>query len=100
MATLSLRDCYSILGVGPTASLQEVKTSYRALARRYHPDLNPNNQTAAAQFHAIQSAYEMLHDRLSQAQPKLRKEPAPRTVTPNVAYSAFVDGLMGFNPQR
>ena len=38
---MELLDCYRLLGLTPQASLAEVKTSYRRLARRLHPDLNP-----------------------------------------------------------
>lgn len=97
----TLRDCYTLLGVGPKASFHEVKASYRVLARRYHPDLNPNDQTCEEHFKAINAAYEMLSQWFSEVQPQISSSsPAQRMVVPNAAYNAFVDGLMGFTNQR
>ncbi|MBZ0308928.1 MAG: DnaJ domain-containing protein [Anaerolineae bacterium] len=53
---------YSILGVSPDASPEEIKTAYRRIARRLHPDANQGNPGAATQFADITSAYEMLLD--------------------------------------
>jgi len=55
-------DFYVILGLGPTASLPEVKRAYRRLARRFHPDINPGDHDAAERFKEILSAYETLSD--------------------------------------
>lgn len=52
---------YYILGVSPTASGDEIKKAYRALAMRHHPDRN-TQAGAVARFNAIQSAYELLSD--------------------------------------
>jgi Ca-activated chloride channel family protein len=55
------QDLYAVLGLSPTASLQDVKSSYRAAARRFHPDIN-SSEGAAIQFREIISAYETLSD--------------------------------------
>ena len=55
-----MKDYYKILGVKPSASLQEIKKSYRALAFRYHPDKNPGDELAEAQFKECQEAYATL----------------------------------------
>lgn len=55
-------DYYKILGIDKTASAKEVKDAYRKLARKYHPDLNPNNQDAKANFQQINEANEVLSD--------------------------------------
>src|SRR5438045_8592677 len=55
-------DLYSILGVERGASLAEIKRAYKRLARKYHPDINPGDRTAAAQFRQIAEAYETLSD--------------------------------------
>jgi molecular chaperone DnaJ len=55
-------DFYAILGVKPGAKLVDVKRAYRRLARRYHPDINPGDQTAAMQFRQITDAYVTLSD--------------------------------------
>lgn len=56
------RDYYEILGVPRNAKEDEIKKSYRKLARKYHPDLNPNNKQAEEKFKEIQEAYEVLSD--------------------------------------
>ena len=53
-------DFYVILGVGREASPSEVKRAYKRLARRYHPDINPGDQEAAAFFRRATEAYETL----------------------------------------
>jgi curved DNA-binding protein len=59
---VKFRDYYEILGVGRTAKEEEIKKVYRKLARRYHPDLNPNNKQSEEKFKEIQEAYEVLGD--------------------------------------
>ena len=53
---------YEILGVGRSAGDEEIKRAYKALARRYHPDLNQNNPQAEAVFKSVTRAYEVLTD--------------------------------------
>ncbi len=55
-----MKDYYKILGVKPSASSQEIKKAYRALAFKYHPDKNPDNKLAEAQFKELQEAYSVL----------------------------------------
>jgi molecular chaperone DnaJ len=61
MAT-GTRDYYDTLGVGKTASQDEIKKAYRKLARKYHPDANPNDPKAEEKFKEVSSAYEVLSD--------------------------------------
>jgi molecular chaperone DnaJ len=56
-----LENPYNILGVSPTASTDDIKKAYRALAMRHHPDRNPNSN-AEVRFNAIKKAYELLSD--------------------------------------
>lgn len=55
-------DFYIVLGLSRNASLSDIKRAYRRLARRYHPDINPGDGRAAAQFREIVAAYETLSD--------------------------------------
>jgi molecular chaperone DnaJ len=55
-------DLYVILGLAHGASESDIKRAYRRLARRYHPDINPGDRTAAARFRQIVEAYETLID--------------------------------------
>jgi DnaJ-class molecular chaperone len=56
------RDYYKILGVGRTASEKDIKSAYRKLARKYHPDVNPGDKAAEDKFKEIGEAYEVLSD--------------------------------------
>ncbi|SCU78169.1 LAFA_0A05292g1_1 [Lachancea sp. 'fantastica'] len=56
-----LKDPYSTLGVGKTASSSEIKKAYYKLAKKYHPDINKAND-AQQKFHDLQNAYEILSD--------------------------------------
>lgn len=55
-------DYYQILGIKKNASAADIKKAYRKLARKYHPDLNPNDQEAAEKFKQINEANEVLSD--------------------------------------
>jgi curved DNA-binding protein len=59
---VKFRDYYEILGVPRNAKEDELKKAYRKLARKYHPDLNPNNKQSEEKFKEIQEAYEVLSD--------------------------------------
>jgi molecular chaperone DnaJ len=80
-------DYYEVLGIERSASAAEIKKAYRKLARKYHPDVNPDNAEAEKKFKEIQEAYAVLSDA------EKRKQ-----------YDTFgrVDGIpdMGFDPFR
>lgn len=55
-------DYYNVLGVDKNATAAEIKKAYRKLARKYHPDINPNDNEAQAKFQQINEAHEVLID--------------------------------------
>lgn len=59
---MSDRDYYEVLGVSKSASADEIKKSYRKLAKQYHPDANQDDPSAQAKFSEITEAYEVLSD--------------------------------------
>lgn len=59
---MAKRDYYDVLGVSKTASNDEIKKAYRALAMKYHPDRNPNDKAAEEKFKEVQEAYDVISD--------------------------------------
>ena len=74
---MNRRDCYEVLGVGRTASEKEIKSAYRKLAKKYHPDANQNDKTAEDKFKELSEAYEIL------------KDPEKRKLYDRFGYDAF-----------
>jgi len=62
MSSTDFKDYYAILGLNKTASSDEMKKTFRKLARKYHPDMNPGNKEAEARFKEVNEAYEVLSD--------------------------------------
>jgi len=59
---LDFKDYYKVLGIEKTATADDIKKAYRKLARKYHPDVNPNNKEAEQKFKEINEANEVLSD--------------------------------------
>jgi molecular chaperone DnaJ len=83
---MAKRDYYEILGVARTASDGELKSAFRKLAMKYHPDRNPGDHTAEIRFKEINEAYEIL------------KEPNKRAAYDRLGHAAF-DGNMSAGAQ-
>ena len=56
------RDYYEVLGLGKNATDAEIKSAYRKLAKKYHPDLNPGDKTAEEKFKEVNEAHDILSD--------------------------------------
>ena len=57
------RDYYEVLGIGKNATDAEIKSAYRKLAKKYHPDLNPGNKEAEEKFKEVNEANDVLSTR-------------------------------------
>jgi molecular chaperone DnaJ len=79
------KDLYSILGVSRTASTEEIRSAFRKLARKHHPDVNPGNPKAEERFKELAAAFEVLSD-------PMKRE----------AYDQFGEASLegGFDPER
>src|SRR6476660_4726853 len=90
-------DFYILLGLERAASVGDIKRAYKRLARKYHPDINPGDRLAAAQFRQIAEAYETLvdPDRRSRydatGSAMVPPEPSPYSFE-GVAFSVSVSG--------
>lgn len=63
-----VRNLYEVLGVSKTATSAEIKSQYRKLARKYHPDLNKDDKNAAEKFKEVSQAYDILGDKAKRQQ--------------------------------
>src|SRR5439155_451882 len=84
MATTNKRDYYEVLGVGRSATEEEVKRAYRKLAVQFHPDKNPDDPHAEEKFKELGEAYDVLMD------------PDKRAAYDRFGHAAFTPGGVGF----
>ena len=72
------RDPYQVLGVSPNATEDEIRQAYRTLAKKYHPDLNPNDPAAAQKMNEVNEAYDKIKNpqayRQQQAQQQYQQQ--------------------------
>lgn len=73
MQSYKNKDYYIILGIKPSATLKEIKSAYRLLARKYHPDVNKGNKLSEEKFKEIGEAYSVLSDEKKRKQYDLLK---------------------------
>jgi len=84
-----MKELYEILGVSRTASQDEIKKAYRKLARKYHPDSNPDDKQAEERFKEVSAAYDVLGD------------PEKRQQYDTLGSRVFSgDGAGGFDPSQ
>ena len=78
-------DPYKVLGVSPDASDEEIKKAYRRLAKKYHPDLNPDEPVAAKKMQEVNAAYEQIKN--------------PEKANPSGSnYGGYSGGYGGYDP--
>ena len=91
------KDYYNILGVKKDAKADEIKKAYRRLARKHHPDVNPNDKASEDKFKEVQEAYDILSD-------EKKRKVFDRfgyyadNLDPNSSYSTGAGGANGVNP--
>jgi DnaJ-class molecular chaperone len=107
-----MTDPYEVLDVPKNASIQDIKKSYRKLAKKYHPDLNPGNKEAEKKFKAISHAFDQIgtvesREKFDQEQKEFRRAPqgerpfenGPFTFDSDVDSSDFFENLFGQRPR-
>ena len=87
---MTKRDCYDVLGIKKSATDKEIKSAYRKLAKKYHPDANPGDKRAEEKFKELSEAYDIL------------KDPEKRKLYDRFGHAAFDETMAGqgaYGPQ-
>jgi molecular chaperone DnaJ len=92
---MTTRESYRILGVSSKAEVAEIRRRFRALAQKYHPDLNPNNPEAAAQFRRVVEAYEKVQAHLARTPRDEKRYYRSRPTT----RQEFFEEILGLAPE-
>ena len=92
------KDYYAVLGVAKNATDKEITKTYRKLARKYHPDTNPNNTSAEEKFKDISAAYDVLGDESRRKEYDEVRRAGPSAFGMNGARGAGHGGFSGGQP--
>jgi molecular chaperone DnaJ len=93
-------DLYVVLEVGRAASVSEIKRSFRRLARRYHPDINPGDRRAEERFKRISEAYDILSDPPKRQFYDVNGFYSEGVLEPNLSNASWGFGFQGFDFSR
>lgn len=89
------RDYYEVLGIQKGASADDIKKAYRSMARKYHPDLHPDDKDCAEKFKEVNEAYEVLSD---PSKKERYDQFGHAGVDPSYGGGGYGGGAGGFNP--
>jgi DnaJ-class molecular chaperone len=95
-----MRDPYEVLGVPRNASAEDIKQSYRKLAKKLHPDLNPGNKKAEHSFKEVSAAYDLLSDPEKKARFDRGEIDASGAERQQPFYKAYAEGEEGARYRR
>lgn len=97
-----MKDYYAVLGVDRLATPEKIKKAYRALAKKFHPDVVGDNQSAKKQFEEITIAYEVLSDQTRRDEYDLNngKKASPKQPGKSPDFSGTFNQFFGFKPEQ